>query len=215
MHRTTQAFRIGLGLLLCGSLPIWAADTFKQMPPVQQLSLVLLILLAAVCIKVGLLALLLLVSVLRPGLLRNGGEIVRLRPVRCLVAGALGLLVFLAFTALLQHAPARMRALLGIAELLVFLALLITGLCVTVYELGDRLQSNLNARGIGSTSMAVLYGGGLFVLLGFLPGLGQLVEFTVAVLSLGAAILLLAAGKARSTPVPPATPETCGQSRQA
>ena len=58
-------------------------------------------------------------------------------------------------------------------------------------ELGERLQSSLNLASLGSGVAAVFYGGALVMLVGLLPGVGQLVQALLLVVGLGTAVSVL------------------------
>ena len=171
-------------------------DGFDRLPPVQKVALGFFVMAVAMAGGIGALAFLCLFSVTCPSVLRSGSDVLGRHPVRSFIAGVLTLLVFLFATAIIEHLPGLLQALLGLTIMLSFAALLISGLGITVFELGERIIANTNARGVGSSFLTVLYGGFLFLCLGLLPGLGQLAQLVLALMGFGVAVSL-AAGKLR------------------
>lgn len=161
------------------------AGKTKDEPTLEHIAMAALIM---VCSSIGLVTLMILCTVLRPQRVIQGGELFRQRPVRCLCAGILASVIFLVIAGLANVLPGPLRPLVWLALVLVYAYWAVSGLCMLAYDLGERLQGNLNVRSLGSSGMAVLYGGGAIVLIGFLPALGQVVQFIAFVAGLGTAV---------------------------
>ena len=154
-------------------------------PTLEHIAMVALLM---VCGSVGLVTLMILYTVLRPQRVIQGGELFRQRPVRCLCAGILASVILLVVAGVANVLPGALKGLVFLALVLLYAHWAVSGLCMLAHDLGERLQSNLNVRSLGSSGMAVLYGGGVLMLAGFLPGLGQAVQFIALVSGLGAAV---------------------------
>ena len=178
----------------------------REDPTLEHVAMVALVL---ICSSVGLVALMILYTVLRPQRVMQGGELFRQRPVRCFCAGIIASLIFLVIAGLANVLPGPLRPLVWLALVLVYANWCVSGLCMLAYDLGERLQSNLNVRSLGSSGMGVLYGGGAIVLVGFLPALGQVVQFIAFVSGLGTAVSrrFLKSPPTPAVDDPPATPE--------
>jgi len=183
---------------LLTALPLWAARTgdrnaFDQLPPGDKLATAVLVLLVLVCVSIGLLALMALYSLLRPRTVRHGADLLRVNPGRALGTGALAALVVVGFLALSGAVP--QAGPVVVAFVVWALYLLLSGLCMVTHEIGDRLQSSLQSRGAGSVVAAVLWGGLILGLVGFVPFVGQLVQLVTGVLGLGVAVQVLMADR--------------------
>ena len=154
-------------------------------PTLEHVAMVALVL---ICSSVGLVVLMILYTVLRPQRVMQGGELFRRRPVHCFCVGILASVIFLVIDGLANVLPGPLRPLVWLALVLVYAHWVVSGLCMLAYDLGERLQGNLNVRSLGSSGMAVLYGGSALTLVGFLPALGQVVQFIALVSGLGTAV---------------------------
>lgn len=202
----------GAGLLKCVmmlaavSLSFNAhAGDFGAGPTGEKLSGAVLLVLAVACISIGLLAVLFLFGLLRPETVRRGSARVRTSPGRCLLIGVLGLVVCVIAGALLNAIPPAVRALPGLALVLVIAYLTVSGLSMLAHSIGERVQTAVMARSLGSDAMAVLYGGVLLLAIGMLPGLGQLIQLVAIMIGMGSAISTLFS-RAEAKPVPPPLP---------
>jgi len=206
--RSTKSLAVAsAALLLSAGLPVAAGTPFDQLAPNQQLCSVATLLLAVGVVELGLLAVLLLFSVLRPATVRRGGEVLRAHPLAGLLVGLLGLLVFFGWAALMEGFPEPIKGVLIIAVLFVYACLAIGGLGIVACDLGERLQTNLGLRGLGSTAAATLYGGGLIMLLALAPIVGQLLQLTILTLGLGAAMMTVYSGRRKRSDNQPAGEE--------
>jgi hypothetical protein len=174
--------------LLAGALPVQAAGEFQNLPWGEKLATVGILLTISVCVAVGMLALLLVYGLLRPAVIRGGSDRLRAHPKRSLLVGILGLVLLIAVIALLQAFPEPIKGLGGLVLLAAALYLMVSGAAIIAYDLGDRLLANVGARCSGSSFMAVLWGGLLLLLLGFVPVLGALIQFVALVLGFGLAL---------------------------
>ena len=204
MNKTRAILLSTLGLLALTGSPLRAAG-FPNLPPGERLSFTLFCVVIAVCLLIGFLAIIMLYTILWPGAVRRGGGLVRQSPGRALLAGALSLVILFLVCALARHIPNPVRGLLGVALALGCVWAGLVGLCAVAHELGERLQASLGLSGTGAACRAVLYGGLLFGLVGFLPGLGQLIQLVIGVFALGTGVCLLAP-QPRPEPPPPAVP---------
>ncbi len=145
------------------------------------------VLLAALGISVGLLAVLFLLGVLCPQSVRRGSEIVRNAPGRCLLVGLLAFLICLAgFVVFKALGP--LAGLPSLAWALVFGYWMLSGMAMLAHHIGERVQTALMARSLGSDAMAVVYGAVPLLAVGFLPGVGQLIQLVAVMIGLGGAI---------------------------
>lgn len=161
-----------------------AAEPFEAMPWPQQVSTILLVALGLLLLHVGILALLLLVSVLRPDALRRGSGRLRAHPVTSFFAGILVLVLFILCAKLLE---APLLNLLALPVVLGLILLMVSGIATVAFDCGDRILSNTAARSQGSSFMAVLAGGTLLILIGLVPFAGQTVQAVAALTGIGAA----------------------------
>lgn len=67
----------------------------------------------------------------------------------------------------------------------------LTGLAMLAHSIGERVQTALMAKSLGSDAMAVMYGAVPLLAIGFLPGVGQVIQLVAVMISLGAAISTL------------------------
>jgi len=179
--------------------PLIADDKFNQLPPPQKMAVLACILAAIVCVKVGVIALMLLTSVLRPQKLRRDGDTIREHPVRSFLAGLLCLAIFVLAVAVTEHLPDVLATLLGVTVVLVCVYLGVCGMCGVAHDIGERVQSNLNVQGVGSTFMTVLWGTILILLVGFVPILGQLVQVVAVTIGVGAVATAMSLRKREQT----------------
>lgn len=156
----------------------------------QNLVNLITVLLLGVSIAVGLLAVLFLVGVLRPQAVRRGSETVRTLPGRCLLVGLLSLLVCIAGLAVLK-VLGPLAGLPSLALVLAFGYWLLTGMAMLAHSIGERVQTVLMAKSLGSDAMAVVYGAVPLLAIGFLPGVGQVIQLVAIMIGLGGAISLL------------------------
>ena len=206
MSRLNRILLMSLGAFAGSALPLLAADPFRGLPPSQKLSLVLFIAVGVLCLKIGVLAIILLYTVARPEGVRRGAALVNRSPVRCLLAGTLVLLIFIAAAIIASRLPNPVKGLAAVALLLVFVWAVVAGLAAVAHELGERLQTSLGTGAAGTTGRAVLWGSVLVLAAGFLPVLGQLVQFVVGLFSLGAAACLVLARPPKPAVATPPTP---------
>ena len=193
---TLMPWLIGVAVALGSPAPLLADDRFNRLPPGDRLSLVLLVVVIGFVIALGLLAIQLLYSVLRAPALRQGSDLLRRRPAYALGLGVLVLLVLGGAVALAQLVPEPGRGLLVLALILVALYLAIPGVTMVNHAIGEQVHANLNSRYVGSSFMAVLTGGVLTLLIGCVPLLGQLIQFVILLIGLGAATVGLAGRRA-------------------
>jgi hypothetical protein len=158
--------------------------------PNANLSNVVTALLVGLSFGIGLLAVMFLFGVLRPQPVRRGSETVRTSPGRCLLVGLLTLLVciggFMVFRAMRKPG-----AVLSVALALVFAYWILNGLTMLAHSIGERVQTALMAKSLGSDAMAVVYGAVPLLAVGFLPVLGQLIQLVVITIGLGGAMSVL------------------------
>jgi hypothetical protein len=74
------------------------------------------------------------------------------------------------------------------------------------HSIGERVQTALMAKSLGSDAMAVVYGAVPLLAVGFLPGVGQVIQIVAIMIGLGGAISALFARRA----VPQAPPVVSG-----
>lgn len=154
----------------------------------DKLAGLLLVLLAAVGVAVGLLGVVFLVGVLQPHRVRGGSARVRQTPGRCLLIGLLTALVFGAGLAVMQALPKGVRELVGLAWSLGFVYLLLNGIAMLGHAIGERVQSAVMARSLGSDALAIVYGTVPLLAAGLLPGVGQAVQLVGILVGLGGAV---------------------------
>ena len=164
-------------------------------------------------VKLGLVATLTLYALLRPRALRVDSDRLRATPGKLFVVGLLASVVLAILGGIIQALPDPLKGLGGVVLLLTVGYWLVSGTAAVALELGERLQSNLNGLGAGSDAAAVIVGGTLLALVGFLVGIGQVVEITVGLLGLGTAVAGLnrrrrSAAAAPLTPLAPTSPST-------
>lgn len=140
---------------------------------------------------IGVLAFSLLLSVLRPQMLVKGGEICMKKPLRCLGAGFLALVLYMLYFNLLKNFSEPVRGLAGVPALVVFAVHSLAGLAMMHWALGEKIIFNTGSRFTGSTFMSVLFGGSLLVVLNFLPIVGQIANLCFFCAGLGCAIYWL------------------------
>jgi len=165
-----------------------AAGGFEEMPPVDKLATVGTVAIVALCVKVGVLSLLLLCAILRPQQVRGSAAALRERPVRSFLLGLLAVLLTVVLAMVFGRFPEPLQGVFLLVLLLVVVYVLINGLCAVVHEIGERIQSSLNMASVGSTFAAVLYGGLLLSLVGLLPAIGQVVVAVAGAMGIGAAL---------------------------
>jgi len=158
--------------------------------PNANLSNVVTALLVGLSIGVGLLAVMFLFGVLRPQSVRRGSETVRTSPGRCLLVGLLTLLVCVGGFVVLK-ALGRPGGVLSVALALVFAYWVLSGLAMLAHSIGERVQTALMAKSLGSDAMAVVYGAVPLLAVGFLPVVGQVIQLVAVVIGLGTAISTL------------------------
>jgi hypothetical protein len=143
-----------------------------------------LLLIVAMAVKTGWLALALLGAVLWPDRCRRGVGVAERRFGRCFLTGLLLLVAYLLLGWLAFRLPLPWRRLATVPLMVGFMLHALAGFVVLANALGERIEANLGGSG-GSTLRAVLLGGGVLVLLGFFPLLGQLADFILVAASLG------------------------------
>jgi len=189
--------------------PSLLAAGLNTQPASQQLAGAVLALLIVVCTLLGLLAVCLIYSVLAPRRVELGSRLQRQDPRQSFSVGALVFVIYLLFAIISRELqpPKSLAVLVWLPLLCVFLYLLLTGLAMTAHSIGERIQSNLNSRSLGSTFLAVFYGGSVLLCLNFLPLLGQALIFVAGLISLGTAVRVLSVERSeRRKPAPAATP---------
>ncbi|NOY79377.1 MAG: hypothetical protein GXP31_00075 [Kiritimatiellaeota bacterium] len=163
-------------------------------------------------LKLGLVSLLALYAVLRPQTLRASRARLCASPRKTFITGILAFLALALLAGLLRVLPGPLKGFTGGTLLLATAYWTVGGLAAVALEVGERLQANLNGLGVGSDAAAVIAGGALLMLVGFLVGFGQVVEIVALLLGLGAAITGLgkkrqrteaAGASATATAVPP------------
>jgi hypothetical protein len=65
---------------------------------------------------------------------------------------------------------------------------LLVGLTILAHNIGERVQTALMSKSLGSDAMAVAYGAVLLLVVGFLPGVGQVIQLVAIMIGLGAVI---------------------------
>jgi hypothetical protein len=177
----------------------------------QQLAGALLFLLLVVCMQSGLLAAALIYAVLDPQRVQDGSRLQRQAPWQSFRTGVLALIVLLLFAFFFSHLhPPKVLALLVWVPLVFGLAyLLLIGFTMTAHGIGERIQSNLNSRAVGSTFMAVLFGGAVLLGVTFLPLFGLVLLVVAGLVSLGTAARTVAgrdAARSSTASAPDAPP---------
>lgn len=173
--------------------------------PSHNLFNLLSVLLLALSISVGLLAVGFLFGVLRPQAVRRGSETVRTLPGRCLWIGLLALLVCGAGLAVLKAlGPA--AVLPALAWGLMFGYWLLSGLAMLAHSIGERVQTALLAKSLGSDAVAVVYGAAPLLAIGFLPFVGQVIHLVAVMIGLGGAISVQFARREAKASPPPVIP---------
>jgi hypothetical protein len=147
-------------------------------------------LLLGLSIGVGLLAVMFLFGVLRPQPVRRGSETVRTSLGRCFLVGLLTLLVCVGGFAVFQ-ALRKLGVVPGLALALALAYWTLSGLAMLAHSIGERVQTALMAKSLGSDVMAVVYGAVPLLAVGFLPIVGQLIQLVAIVIGLGAAMSAL------------------------
>ncbi len=154
------------------------------------LSNVVTALLVGLSVGVGLLAVMFLFGVLRPQPVRRGSETVRTSPGRCLLVGLLTALVCIGGFAVFK-ALGKFGGVLLMALALVFVYWLLSGLTMLAHSIGERVQTALMAKSLGSDAMAVVYGAVPLLAVGFLPVVGQVIQLVAITIGLGGAMSAL------------------------
>jgi len=159
----------------------------------QQLAGSLVVLVFMVCLQLGLLAVCLVYAVLDPRQVELGSRLQRQAPLKSFVVGVVAFVILLLLAAIFAklHPPRELAALVWLPLLCVYAYLLVTGFAMTAHGIGERIQSNLNSRALGSSFLAVLYGGGVLLCVNFLLILGQVLLFVAGLISLGSAVRVL------------------------
>jgi len=151
----------------------------------------MLLLVGVMCTEIGLIALLGLISVLRPRQLRDGSRLVREHPLRCLGVGLLACLAFVGVGVVSNSLGDGGKAVLLLPLFVAFLYWILFGMVFVAADVGDRVQSNVNTRSLGSGFASVLWGGVVLALIALLPIVGQGVIVLGVIVGLGAAVSLL------------------------
>ena len=102
--------------------------------------------------------------------------------------GVLGVVVLAAGLMLLGGVPKPLAALPFVALVLVLVYLVISGLSIVAHSIGERVQTALMARSLGTDAVAIVYGAVPLLAVGLLLGLGQLIQVVALLIGLGAAI---------------------------
>jgi len=194
-----------VSLALLGT-PSLQAVSFGDPSSGQHLAGALLLLLLVVCAQLGLLAAGLIYAVLEPRRVEFGSRLQRQAPWQNFRTGVIVFIILLLFSVFFAnlHPPKGLAFLIWLPLLLILAYLLIIGFTMTAHGIGERIQSNLNSRTIGSTFLAVLYGGIVLLGIAFLPVLGLVLLFVVALISLGTAVRTLSAKPPAGPPAAPA-----------
>ena len=163
---------------------VWAGDAVAG----TKLASATLGVLVGITFSIGILALLFLFGVLRPQTVRCGSDRVRTAPGRCLWIGVLALVVLAGGVMLLGVLPKPLAALPFVAVVLFVLYLVISALSIVAHSIGERVQTALVARSLGTDAVAIVYGAVPLLAVGLLLGLGQLIQVVALLIGLGAAI---------------------------
>jgi hypothetical protein len=148
--------------------------------------------------KVGWLALSLLSAALRPAGCRRGAELAENHFGRSFLLGLLVMVAYLLLFWLAWRIGLPWRRLGTVPLIVLFLVQALAGFACLATALGERLEANLGWGG-GSTVRAVLLGGGILVLVGFFPVLGQLLDFVVLAAGLGVAVQVVVQSSSSSS----------------
>jgi hypothetical protein len=151
------------------------------------LSNLVAVLVLGLSMGVGSLAAALLFCVLRPQSVRRGSETVRTSPGRCWLVGLLTTLVCTGGFVLCK-AMHRFGALPGVALALALAYGMLSGWAMVAHCVGERVQTALMAKSLGSDAMAVIYGAVPLLAVGFLPVVGQFIQLVAGLVGLGAAV---------------------------
>lgn len=187
VYRRGGGFRAPAAVLLLSGTTLWAGP-MKAQGPGHQLAGIAMVLILAVCVELGLLALALLYAVLEPERVRTGSALQAQSVFRSFGVGILMAIILLLACALIGQMPEGLNGLIAVPLLAAYAYLFIMGFTMVAHCVGDRIQSNISSPTTGSSFFAVLYGGGILLLANFVPVVGQLVLLVVVVLSIGAAM---------------------------
>lgn len=170
--------------------PQLSAGNFNQLSTPHQLAGVLMGCIIVFLVMLGILAIQLLYSVLRPEVLRRGSESTRKRPVISFIIGILATVVVIGALMLLGLLPESIHGLPILGILLIYVFFGIRGLTIITYEIGDRILSSLNSKFVGSSFMSVLSGAILMEATLLVPFIGWLIFLIMFFTGLGCSLSL-------------------------
>jgi hypothetical protein len=168
-------------------LLLQAARTRASNQDVINISFLLMIFALSVFIKLGVLAFVLVYSVLRPQTILNGSRRLAKGFIKPFIIGVLFAIAYALLGKICSTLPVTIKHLVALALLVVFSLHFLIGGTVVCHLLGERIQANTNSRSRGSTFIAVLYGGIAILLLDMVPVMGQITSILIILLALGAA----------------------------
>ncbi len=195
--RSFHRIAVTVSTVALTSWPLLAAEPVKEQPPLQQLSGLLVVLVLALSIKIGVLAVCLVYSVLEPRKVQDGSKIQGQSPFRAFRVGIFVFLVMLLLAAIGSNLPGPLAGMLLLLPLVVFFYLLLSGFTMVAHCVGERIQSNINSPRLGSTFSATFTGGVPLLLIGLVPLVGQVLQFVMGLCALGTAYLCWSAARAR------------------
>ncbi|MCK5803116.1 MAG: hypothetical protein KAI66_09800 [Lentisphaeria bacterium] len=193
----------GAAWIIVGTLQTWAAPG-EQVAKKGGLSSVLLLFL---CASAGLLAIQVLLTVLRPVAIRKGCDRLRVAPTRSLLFGSAVALALLGLVAVLSKMSEALGGGVAIVVVAVFVYVLLLGLTALSQLLGEAVLASMQSARQDCGVHAVVTGGGLLLLCGLVPIVGQVVHAAALLAALGVGSYLLYS-RPKAKAASPTAPDT-------
>jgi len=165
-----------------------AAGTGRHSPPVETLANILSLVIIIVVAKLGILAMLTVVQLLRPAAVRAARVPLRATPVRVFFVGLFTMVGAILLLGIARGLSGPLGAGLALAVLSVLVWWILNGLAAVFSELGERFQAEIGGLRVGSETAALLVGGVLLLTAGFLPAVGQIAQIAALLCAVGIAV---------------------------
>ena len=164
---------------------VFAGNKLKESPG-QMLSALLFITLALILISIGLIAIQVIYSVLKPQVVREGSNYSREKPLKLFLLGVALAVLFLVITFILEKLPAGdIKGIIAIIVLIFYAFVILRGLTMLTHNIGDKILSSINSKYAGSSFMSVLAGASITSLISFVPFVGWFIIALILLTSLG------------------------------
>ena len=170
---------------------LFAGNKIKESPG-HVLAALLFFTIAGICISIGLIAIQLLYSVLRPQIVREGSDYSRQKPLKLFFLGLALSVLFMVIIFILDKLPGEPIKALGALVAIIFYAFIILrGLTMITHNIGDKILSSMNSKYAGSSFVSVLAGAIIFCLVGFVPFVGWFIHGLILMVAMGVGFICL------------------------